>query len=75
MNEVIIAVKIIANCADGSVHNDVTMKAVDNQIVFETPNGEHLCGDCCVKTMDNAEVFVGPALFGAAMMQYKKQES
>lgn len=74
MNEVIIASDITANCANGSVHLNVVMKAVDGVIVYETADGTHLCGDCCVKTMDKATVYVGAAIFGAAVMQYRKQE-
>jgi len=75
MNETVLAFGITATCADGSVHTDVVMKVIDSVVIYETTDGEHLCGDCCVKELDNA-TFVMPIQFVAmAIEQYRKQEA
>lgn len=75
MTETIIATGITATCADGSVHDDVMMKVQDGIVIYETATGEHLCGDCCVETLDNAQ-FLAPIQYVArAIEQYRKQEA
>jgi len=75
MSEIIIAIGVTATCADGSVRDDVIMKNVNGVVIYETPDGEHLCGDCCVKLLDNAR-FVAPLPYVAqAIEQYRKQEA
>lgn len=75
MSEAILAIGITATCLDGSVHDDVIMRLVDGQVIYETPAGEHLCGDCCVKLLDNACFVAPPSLIAQAIEQYRKQEA
>lgn len=75
MSEAILATGIIATCADGSVHDDVVMRLVDGQVIYQAPDGEHLCGDCCVKLLDNAQFMAPPGLIAQAIEQYRKQEA
>jgi hypothetical protein len=75
MSEAILAIGITATCADGSVHDDVIMRLVDGQVIYATPDGEHLCGDCCVKLLDNARFLAPPGLIAQAIEQYRKQEA
>jgi len=74
MIETILAIGITATCADGSVRDDVVLKMIDGVVIYETPDGEHLCGDCCVKLLDNARFVVPPGLIAQAIEQYRKQE-
>jgi len=74
MNEMLLAINVVASCADGSVHNDVTMKRCGDKIVFATADGEHLCGDCCVKDIEAGTIIVNLMLFAIAMATYRKQE-
>jgi hypothetical protein len=75
MSETIIAIGVTATCADGSVHDDVVMKVADGVVIYETPNGEHLCGDCCVKLLDNGQFVAPPGFIAQAIYQYRKQEA
>lgn len=75
MTEAILATGITATCADGSVHDDVIMRLVDGTVIYETSTGEHLCGDCCVKLLDNARFVAPPGLIAQAIEQYRKQEA
>lgn len=75
MTETIIATGITATCADGSVHDDVVMKVRDGIVIYETVTGEHLCGDCCVKTIDNAQLLAPIQYIARAIEQYRKQEA
>ena len=75
MIETILAIGITATCADGSVRDDVVLKMIDGVVIYETPDGEHLCGDCCVKLLDNARFVVPPGLIAQAIEQYRKQEA
>jgi hypothetical protein len=74
MSEAILAIGVTATCADGSVRNDVVLKMIDGVVIYETPDGEHLSGDCCVKLLDNARFVVPPGLIAQAIEQYRKQE-
>lgn len=75
MIETILAIGITTTCADGSVRDDVVLKMVDGVVIYETPDGEHLCGDCCVKLLDNARFVAPPGLIAQAIEQYRKQEA
>jgi hypothetical protein len=75
MSEIVIATGITAKCADGSVHTDVMMKVVDSVVIYETANGEHLCGDCCVKFIDGATFLAPLPYVTRAIEQYRKQEA
>ena len=75
MTETILAIGITATCADGSTRHDVVMKNVDGVVIYETPNGEHLCGSCCVKLLDNAQFVVPFPYVAQAIDQYRKQEA
>lgn len=75
MSEIILAINVVASCADGSIHNDVTMKRCNDQIVFATADGEHLCGNCCVKDIETGTIIVNLMLFAMAMATYRNQEA
>lgn len=75
MTETILAIGVTATCADGSVRDDVVLKMIDGVVIYEAPDGEHLCGDCCVKLLDNARFVVPPMLIAQAIGQYRKQEA
>lgn len=74
MTEAVLAIDVIANCADGSVYDNVVMKLIEDQIIFETHDGHHLCGDCCVKTFDKIAIAVDPLVFASAIAKYRQQE-
>ena len=75
MTEAILAIGVTATCADGSMHDDVIMKLVDGVVIYATPDGEHLCGECCVKLLDNAQFVAPMPLIAQAIEQYRKQEA
>lgn len=75
MSETVIAIGLTATCSDGSVHQDVVMKVVDDVVIFNSQDGEHLCGKCCVKQLDHATIVVPPPSFSAAMFKYRQQEA
>jgi hypothetical protein len=75
MTEATLAIGITATCADGSVHDDVIMKLMDGVVTYVTQDGEHLCGDCCVKLLDNAQFVAPMPLIAQAIEQYRKQEA
>jgi len=75
MTETILAIGVTATCADGSVRDDVVLKMIGGVVIYETPDGEHLCGDCCVKLLDNARFVAPPGLIAQAIEQYRKQEA
>jgi len=75
MNEIFVATGITATCADGSVHDDVVMKVIDGVVIYETADGKHLCGDCCVKSIDGATFLAPLSYVTLAIEQYRKQEA
>ena len=75
MTEATLAIGVTATCTDGSVHDDVIMKLVDGVVIYATPDGEHLCGECCVKLLDNAQFVAPMPLIAQAIEQYRKQEA
>jgi hypothetical protein len=75
MNTTFIAMGITAKCANGSVHTDVVMKVIDSVVIYETSDGEHLCGDCCVKFIDGATFLAPLPYVTRAIEQYRKQEA
>lgn len=74
MTESILAIGVTATCVDGSVHDDVIMKLANGVVIYATPDGEHLCGDCRVNLIDNAQFLMPPQMIAQAIYKYQEQE-
>jgi hypothetical protein len=73
MSETVLAINLSVTCADHATHEGVILKIVGDQVVYETPNGERLEGDCCVQTIDGGSFVVPPTVFAPALAKYREQ--
>ena len=68
MSETVLAIDLKVTCADYGVYEGVTMKLVDDRVVYLTTDGEELKGDCCVQAIDGG-TFVMPVHVIASMVE------
>lgn len=68
MSETVLGIDLKVTCSDHGTHEGVTMKVVDERVVYVTPDGEELKGDCCVETIDGG-MFVMPVHVIASMVE------
>jgi hypothetical protein len=73
MSESVLAIDLKVTCADHGTHEGVILKMVDDKVIYETPSGEQLKGDCRVETIDAGTFVVPPMVFAAAIAKYRGQ--
>lgn len=73
MSESVLAIDLKVTCADHGTHQGVVLKIVDDLVVYETPSGERLAGDCCVQTLDGGMIVVPLNVFASAIAKYRRQ--
>jgi len=74
MSETVLAIDLKVTCADHGTHEGVTMKVIDERVVYVTPDGEELKGDCCVKTIDGGSFLMPLTVIAAMIEEYRRQE-
>jgi len=73
MSETVLAVDLKVTCADHGVHEDVTMKIVDERVVYLTTDGEELKGDCAVQNISAGTFLKTMDVISAAIWAYRRQ--
>lgn len=73
MSEFILGVDLKVTCADHGTHEGVTMKVVNDWVMYVTLDGQELKNECCVTNIDYA-VFAAPMpAIIAAIETYRRQ--
>lgn len=73
MTETVLAIDLSVTCADHGTHQGVVLKIVDDEVIYETPSGQRLAGDCCVQTLDGGMIVAPPSVFASAIAKYREQ--
>lgn len=73
MSETVLAIDLKVTCADHGVHESVTMKLVDDRVVYVTPDGEELKDHCAVQIISDGIFLTGMDVVSAAIYAYRRQ--
>lgn len=73
MSETVLAIDLKVTCADHGVHEGVTMKVVDDRVVYLTTEGEELKGHCAVQNISGGTFLVMMDVISAAIWAYRRQ--
>lgn len=71
MTEHVFGINLKVTCADGSTHQDVTLKIVDGVVVYESQDGNILR----VTSTQSAVYACTASQLAAVLLQYRGQES
>jgi hypothetical protein len=74
MTEIVIGFDLSVTCADGTTHNGVVFKVVEDIPIYETPEGELLKGNTKVISTQGGNFIAGMQFMMAAIFKYKKEE-
>lgn len=71
-NEILLAINLSVTCADGSKHDDVTMKIINNKTIYLTKDGLNLEGVQKVITIDAGQFVQNPMFIANAIEKYRE---
>jgi hypothetical protein len=71
MTEHICGISLVVTCADGSTHQDVTLKIVDDVVIYESKGGDILN----VTSTQSAVYACTASQLAAVLLQYQGQQS
>lgn len=73
MSETVLAIDLKVTCADHGVHEGVTMKVVDDRVVYLTTDGEELKDHCAVQNISGGTFLAMMDVISAAIWTYRRQ--
>lgn len=73
MSETVLAINLKVTCADNKVHESVTMKVMDERVVYITLDGDELQGDCCVQTVNGGTFVASLPIIALMIEKYRRQ--
>lgn len=73
MSETVLGINLKVTCADHCTHEGVTMKVIDERVVYVTPDGEELKDHCAVQNISGGTFVAGMHVIGAAICTYRRQ--
>lgn len=71
-NEILLAIDLSVTCADGSKHDGVTMKIINNKTIYLTKDGLNLESAQKVITIDAGQFVQNPMFIGNAIEKYRE---
>ena len=71
-NEILLAIDLSVTCADGSKHDGVIMKIINNKTIYLTKNELKLEGVQKVITIDAGQFVQNPMFIGNAIEKYRE---
>jgi len=74
MSETVLGIDLKVTCADHGTHEGVTMKVVNERVVYVTPDGEELKDHCAVQNISGGTFLAGMDVIGAAIWAYRRQD-
>jgi len=74
MSEHICGIQMSVTCADGSKRDGVTLKVIDDVVLYETAEGIRLTGNTKVLTTEAALFPCTLEQLTAAILKYREQE-
>lgn len=73
MSETVLAIDLKVTCADHGMHEGVTMKLVGDRVMYVTPEGEELKGECAVQNISAGTFLKTMDVISAAIWAYRRQ--
>jgi len=73
MTETVLAINLKVTCADHETHEDVTMKLMDDRVIYLTTDGKELKGDCCVQTISGGTFVASLPIIALMIEKYRRQ--
>jgi len=74
MTETFLAFDLKVTCLDGSQHEGVELKIVDETVIYSKPDGTELKGDTAVTMIDAGSFLMPPNIVAQAIEQYRSQQ-
>ena len=71
-NEILLAIDLSVTCADGSKHDGVIMKIINNKTIYLTKDGLNLESAQKVITIDAGQFVQNPMFIGNAIEKYRE---
>lgn len=71
-NEILLAIDLSVTCADGSKHDDVTMKMINNKTIYLTKDGLNLENVQKVITIDAGKFTEDHMIIFSAIKTYRE---
>ena len=73
MSETVLAIDLKVTCADHGMHEGVTMKLLNDRVVYLTTEGEELKDDCAVQNISAGTFLKTMDVISAAIWAYRRQ--
>lgn len=75
MNEILLGIGLSVSCADGSEHDNVIMKIINDKTIYLTENNESLIADRQVVKINSGEFVESLMIIALAIDKYKEDNS